>query len=251
VSDGSTAHGGAMRGRAAARIGARLHVAVALTLTGMQPALAQVDDSHAIGSRVERRTDSHAIMDKAGAAALAQRIATCEVNKRRNFVAMFLNSTDPAVIRTAGFQLSRELTCDNLAGMGPLASAVQTRHSPDVERGFRAEAMLAQTRNLPSLPALPLAHEYHSPFAAVSGRNIVVEEMGVCIAATNPDGVRALLRTAPQTPDEMTAIGTLGGSMHDCLQANVKLSATRESLRATVAEALYHRAITPQTAVSQ
>ena len=72
-----------------------------------------------------------------------------------------------------------------------------------------------------------------------------MDDMAVCVAATNPSGVRALLATAPASVNEASSMATLSPTLGRCLQANAKLVGNRQSVRAALAEALYHRYATP------
>lgn len=61
-----------------------------------------------------------------------------------------------------------------------------------------------------------------------------------CVISRQPAGVAALLRTAPMSREERTAIGPLQTDLSACLDSGVEFTASRQSLRALLAEAAYH-----------
>src|SRR5215210_1506116 len=77
----------------------------------------------------------------------------------------------------------------------------------DVLRGKLAEQTLrASPAQASALPALPLQQKrYLRPWFAATGRNPLVDEMGACIADTDPANVLVLVRTSPETDAENQA----------------------------------------------
>ena len=176
---------------------------------------------------------------------------TCVVRNRPVLSARYLQTTSAVEMQAMEPGLFRETTsCPFLAG-SEFTRTRQVGWDQDVGRGIIAEALLARMPRAAPLPPLPLVKDYHSPWAAVSGRNAVVEEMAVCVAATNPAAIDALVATTVDTPSESAAIGAVGPSLGPCLSASAKLTANRASLRAALAEALYHRVAHDAPAVAQ
>lgn len=71
--------------------------------------------------------------------------------------------------------------------------------SMDMLRGKLAEQALARADSqLHSLSPLPLQQKrYIRPWFAATGRNIAVDEMGACMADTDPSGIATLVSTDP------------------------------------------------------
>jgi len=61
-----------------------------------------------------------------------------------------------------------------------------------------------------------------------------------CVISRQPSGVAALLRTAPMSPEERVAIGPLQPDLSACLDSGVEFTASRQALRALLAEAGFH-----------
>jgi len=119
--------------------------------------------------------------------------------------------------------------------------------SLDILRGRLAEdELLGQAEKIAGLQALPLQQKrYIRPWFAATGRHPAVDEMGACMADTDPDGVIALIRTDPDSADENAALGTLSPALTKCLSAGTRLDASRQALRAALADALYQRVNNP------
>jgi len=116
--------------------------------------------------------------------------------------------------------------------------------STDLMRGVLAEAAVAERPEAATLPALPPPPEkadYVRDWFALSGRDPTVDEMAVCVAEQNPMGIRALIATKAETPEEKAAVQSIAPSLGPCLPQGATLKANRESLRAALADAFYHR----------
>jgi len=147
--------------------------------------------------------------------------------------------------------LRREVECSHLVIPSEFAEA-QVFHVPnDIFRGLLAEAVLDDERGLESLPALPIEQGYQRRWFSMTGRDGTVDEMAACAAETNPAGVRALLATRAQRKEEASAVNALGPTLGSCLRTGATLKANRQSLRAALAEALYHRVFTPLPAAAE
>jgi hypothetical protein len=119
--------------------------------------------------------------------------------------------------------------------------------SMDMLRGRLAEAVLRDDESrVAALQALPLQQKrYIRPWFAATGRHPAVDEMGACMADTDPAGIAALIETSPGTTDENSALSALSPALTKCLSAGTRLDASREALRAALADALYQRLNNP------
>ena len=119
--------------------------------------------------------------------------------------------------------------------------------SQDLLRGRLAEQeLLAQSGGVAALPPLPLQQKrYVRSWFAATGRNPAVDEMGACMADTDPSGIVALIKTDPGSSSESAAIAAMSASLTKCLSAGTRLDAGRQSLRAALADALYQRLDNP------
>jgi hypothetical protein len=119
--------------------------------------------------------------------------------------------------------------------------------SMDMLRGRLAEAVLRDDEGrVAALKALPVQqNRYIRPWFAATGRHPAVDEMGACMADTDPAGIAALIETSPGTADENAALSALSPALTKCLSAGTRLDASREALRAALADALYQRLNNP------
>ena len=65
------------------------------------------------------------------------------------------------------------------------------------------------------------------------------------MADTDPAGIATLIDTSPGTADENSALSALSPALTKCLSAGTRLDASREALRAALADALYQRLNNP------
>ena len=226
-------------------------VRFALTMFGLVAAAAAAAQDTEIGSRLTKERNIVSSHGTKSSRIGAVDMMTCVVRNRPALAARYLQTTSAVEMKAMAPGLFREISSCPYLGGGEFGTARQVGWSEDVGRGMIAEALLARLPRTVPLPALPLVKEYRSPWADVSGRNSVVEEMAVCVAATNPAAIDALVATTVDTPAESAAIGAVGPSLGPCLSATAKLTANRASLRAALAEALYHRVANDAPAVAQ
>ena len=66
--------------------------------------------------------------------------------------------------------------------------------------------------------------------------------MARCVTARRPEAVNALLTAAPLGPEENAAFRSLQPDLVACLDAGIELTASRQALRAMLAEAAFHYA---------
>jgi hypothetical protein len=117
----------------------------------------------------------------------------------------------------------------------------------DMLRGRLAEQeLLARSADVAALQPLPLQQKrYIRPWFVATGRNPAVDEMAACMADTDPAGIAALVRTEAGSGDENSAIAALSPSLTKCLSAGTRLDASRQALRAALADGLYQRLSNP------
>lgn len=221
-------------------------VATALAFAVAAPALAQSEPP--IGSRLGKRDYIRSVHDPKASVRAAHRMAGCTYLKQGSRVNAALASLDAAESRRIIENLGSKGTCINLLPREEAAEMQRISYSLEVYRGMLAEAALRQNYSRASLPPLPRERVYSRPWFAATGRPNVVDEMAACVADTNPAGVQALLSTMAETAEEGAAVSRLMPSMGPCLTVGAKLNANRQSLRASLAEALYHRFRSPTAA---
>ena len=219
----------------------QITIAMAMSLATIVGSAVKAQDTP-LGSRLPgaqgfttERARVHAILQ-------GHLFASCTVHKRLTLVRRFLAETDPAAVHRDSNLLARELECISFTGTSDFVVGSKMSTSTDIYRGNLAEAMLGHIKPMPVLAAMPLQREYSMPLVTVSGREPVVEEMAVCVAETNPDAIVVLLATDPETAAEASRIQQLLPSVVKCLMATARLTANRQSMRAGLAEVLYHRA---------
>jgi len=125
--------------------------------------------------------------------------------------------------------------------------------SQDMLRGRLAEQVLrARASDVAGLTTLPLQQKrYIRHWFGATGRHPAVDEMAVCMADTDPAGIAALIKTSVGGGDESDAITALGPNLTKCLGAGTRLDASRQALRAALADALYQRLSNPQLSMTK
>ncbi|QNQ11564.1 hypothetical protein [Sphingomonas alpina] len=176
----------------------------------------------------------------------AQEFAACLVERRREDARLFLDTTTPDVAARVSRPLFREADCLNLPNATAFTESMKVQSPAAIQRGLLAEALINGMIDQPVPEAQPLRANYRNPWFKVSAREQAVDEMAICVAATNPSGIMKLVRAEAESAEERAAIASLSPSLNPCLVTNAKLIANRQSLRAALAEALYHRIATPE-----
>jgi hypothetical protein len=69
-----------------------------------------------------------------------------------------------------------------------------------------------------------------------------LHSMTRCVTTRRPAGINGLLAAAPLGPEESAAFSALQPDLVACLDAGIELTASRQALRALLAEAAYHYA---------
>jgi hypothetical protein len=125
--------------------------------------------------------------------------------------------------------------------------------SQDMLRGGLAEqALRARSTEIAALQPLPLQQKrYIRAWFGATGRHPAVDEMAVCMADTDPAGIVALIETSQGSGDENDAIAALSPNLTKCLGAGTRLDASRQALRAALADALYQRLSNPQMSMTE
>jgi hypothetical protein len=114
-------------------------------------------------------------------------------------------------------------------------------------RGNLAEQLLLkQSAAVAALQALPLQQKrYLRPWFVATGRHPAVDEMAACMADTDPADVAALIKSDAGSGDEGAVFSGMSASLTKCLSAGMQLDASRQALRAALADALYQRLHNP------
>jgi hypothetical protein len=142
-------------------------------------------------------------------------------------------------------RLNSKSTCINLLVVSDFADRQSIDLPGDIYRGMLAEAAIRDRFADQTVEPLKLQATYDRPWFAATGRPRDIDEMSVCVADIDPAGVQRLLATTAETGEERAAVRALAPSLGPCLATGTKLSSNRQSLRAGLAEALYHRFTTP------
>jgi hypothetical protein len=177
----------------------------------------------------------------------AQRYVACLSQKHPATVRELLQAPTRAAADRPYYALTDDPRCFSAVFNDQQYRPEEVAVSIDVLRGKLAEqSLLAAMAQVAALSALPLEQKrYIRPWFAATGRDSSVDEMGACIADTDPANVLYLVSTAPGSFEENQAVAALQPSLGKCLSAGTRLQAGRPALRAALAEALYQRMINP------
>lgn len=207
-----------------------------------------------LGSRLGERLKKGEARNNYDALRTAHRLAECLYFKRGSDVIGALTALSPADQKRHQRALSQSVECRNATLVdSPRLEGVAIQAPADVLRGMMAEAVLEQTGKDELLQPLPAAAEaaYQRDWFAITGRDRTVDEMAVCTAEQNPAAIRDLLATKPESPEELAAVKAAGATLGPCLPQGATLKANRQSLRAALAEALFHRSVEPPLAATK
>lgn len=175
----------------------------------------------------------------------AKRMAECMYNRKSTLARQALLAPTAEAANAALDRMMGEVICFGEDMSNDLVGMRTARIPRDILRGMLAETALGREDKVRALQPLPLQQIYQRNWFAVTGRHVSVDEMGACIADTNPAGILTLVRSVPTSPEENAAFAALGGNLGTCLRAGTKLQASRQSLRAALADALYQRIYGP------
>jgi len=181
----------------------------------------------------------------------AKRMAECLYNRKTELARQALLASTKLSADAATNKLMGNVQCFGAEFSNDMVEERRVDFPTDILRGMLAEAALDRARDeVDVLQPQPLQQIYQRDWYAITGRHVSVDEMGACVADTNPAGVLALTRTQPTSTDENAAFGGLMDNFGKCLRAGVKLQASRPALRAALAEALFQRLNAPTPAQS-
>lgn len=195
----------------------------------------------------------------AGAAAPAwaapdnlQRYVACLTQSRPAQVRQLLQSSSAAAANLSFHALADDNRCFSRVFPSGEFRPEDVSFSQDLLRGRLAEqALLAQPSAASALTPLPLQQKrYLRGWFVTTGRNPAVDEMGACMADTDPSQIVALIKTEPGTSEETAALGALSPNLTKCLSAGTRLDAGRQALRAALADALYQRLANPSLSLA-
>ena len=176
-----------------------------------------------------------------------QRYVACLTETRAVQVRQLLHASTAAAGNLAFHALADDNRCFTRVFPSGQFRPEDVAFSQDLLRGRLAEqALLARSAETAALQPLPLQQKrYLRSWFVATGRNVAVDEMGACMADTDPAGIVALIKTDPASAEESAAIGALSPSLTKCLSAGTRLDASRQALRAALADALYQRLNNP------
>ena len=183
----------------------------------------------------------------------AQRYANCLVQVHPDQVRALLQATTAETANRPYQSLADDDRCFSRVFGNQQFSPNDASASVDLLRGRLAEqALLNESAQIAALQPLPLLQKrYIRPWFAATGRHPAVDEMAACMADTDPAGIMAVVRTTPGFADENAAIAAMSPALTKCLSAGTRLDASRQALRAALADALYQRLHNPALSMTQ
>lgn len=200
-----------------------------------------------IGSRLGDRDEKRPVGDEQAAVHAAHQFAGCLVVKRGSSARGLLDTRDQKQAEKFGSQLGGEVDCITNITRNDLVEGVAVNYPYAIMRGDIAEDLIKRNESsVRQLQPLSIERTYSRPWFALTTRNPSVDEMGACVANTDPAAILALIDTEASSSAEDAAFGALIPALGPCLVAGTKLDAKREPLRAALAEALYQRWAHPE-----
>lgn len=209
------------------------------------PALAQSDKR--TGSRVTDRLRAVPNAAMADNDTLMVRLAECSANLYEPAVRAVLAARDGPSLDRAQRPLKELRRCNFVYEIDANVEVFSMSLDPSTMRGLYAEAMLRKEKVGEDLQPLPLVQSYDRKWFSMTGRPIALDDMATCVAAIDPVGIRAVFKTDYGSDAEKKAVASLGPDFGQCLQQGYELRSDAKSIRAALAEALYHRAFEPPT----
>ena len=182
---------------------------------------------------------------------MAQRYTTCLIQSHPDEVRALLQATSTAEANRPFGSLANDDRCFARVFGNQQFRPDDAGSSMDMLRGRLAEQeLLSQSSQVAALQPLPLQQKrYIRPWFAATGRHPAVDEMAACMADTDPAGIMAMVRTTPGFADENAALAALSPALTKCLSAGTRLDASRQALRAALADALYQRLNNPALSI--
>ena len=181
-----------------------------------------------------------------------QRYVSCLTESRPAQVRQLLRASSAASANLTYHALADDNRCFSRIFPSGEFRPEDVAFSQDLLRGRLAElALLGQSATVAALQPLPLQQKrYLRSWFVTTGRNPAVDEMGACMADTDPAGILALIKTEPGSNDEAATLGAMSPSLTKCLSAGTRLDAGRQALRAALADALYQRLNNPSLSLA-
>lgn len=178
---------------------------------------------------------------------LGQRYVACVAQSRSADVQALLHASTAEAAQRPYRVLANDSRCFDRAFGDQQYRPEEASFPIGALRGRLAgRALLAAEPRAAALQPLALMQKrYIRPWFAATGRNAAVDEMGACMADTDPRAVLALVRTDWGSSSESAAIAAMSASLTKCLSAGTRLEASRPALRAALADALYQRLNNP------
>ena len=173
---------------------------------------------------------------------VGRQLARCVVDHRPEGAKAALDAADREGFRSATSRLNTTMVDCLKYGEFEL--------QPAALAGLLAEAWFAHSET-PRLP--PTKYEPNAPkldFMANGPASLVQLRLGECLASRYPVEVRQLVSAKPGGSDENTALGVVLPLLPACLDKNVTLHVTRNSLRLPLTYALYRRTLNPAPAAA-
>jgi hypothetical protein len=225
----------------------KLHLALTAVAAALASGTALADPP--TGSRLGDHRRPGPTLTAKDQAVGAKRMALCVYNRKETLARQTLLALSKEAQDAAMAKLMGEVQCFGAVFSNDLVEERRVSFPPEIMRGMLAEAALDRSRaEADALQPLPLQQVYERKWFTTTGRHVSVDEMGACIADTNPAGIAALIRTEPGSKEENVWFGGLMDYLGKCLRAGVKLQASRPALRAALAEALFQRFNAPTPA---
>ena len=170
----------------------------------------------------------------------------------RRYVDDLLRGRRPKGFVPDDFEAAQMRTAIELNAAVPGADAPSQDFLKDLRGRLAEQELLNESAQIAALQPLPLLQKrYIRPWFAATGRHPAVDEMAACMADTDPAGIMAVVRTTPGFADENAAIAAMSPALTKCLSAGTRLDASRQALRAALADALYQRLHNPALSMTQ
>lgn len=218
-----------------------LAIALSLLLGGGQ-AVDPGNGGARTGSRLD--PDQRAIpnADTSKADMTLYRLIECAVARKGGRMRQLVDTRSEAEFQSAYGALGDVQRCSLDAYVAEEADTVNFTADRGTVRGYVAEVFLKRDKpRVAGLAPLALQHVYLRDWYPMTGRAQAVDEMAVCVADINPQGIVALIATEIGSKDQKAAIKPLLPSIGLCLSKTVRLTTNALGLRTALAEALYHR----------
>lgn len=183
----------------------------------------------------------------AAAPSNAQRFGSCVAQSRpAQARELLLASNSEEAARPLRSLVSDDRCISKTFGNEPFSPSDEAFSTPTLRGNLAEQLLLNQSAAVAALKPLPLEQKrYTRAWFAATGRHPAVDEMAVCMAATNPAGIAGLIRTSPGSSEEGAAFEAMTPALIKCLSAGTQLNVSRDAIRAAVADALYQRVANP------